>query len=173
LIIVKKEPDLLTFTGVSLKIDNKIRRLQMFEKILFPTDFSDVATKALQYVKRLREAGGVEVTVLHVIDQSNLELLSSYSTIQDFISIEKEIEKRSSEEIALVVNELKQLGFLVKERIEKGVPLRVVLKVAEEENPSVIVVGSHGKSNLEEMLLGSVSEKVVRKSKHPVLVVKR
>jgi nucleotide-binding universal stress UspA family protein len=145
----------------------------MFEKILFPTDFSDVATKALQYVKRLKEAGGVEVTVLHVIDQSNLELLSSYSTIQDFISIEKEVEKRSLEEIALVVNELKQLGFKVKERIEKGVPLRVVLKVADEENPSVIVVGSHGKSNLEELLLGSVSEKVVRKSKHPVLVVKR
>jgi len=145
----------------------------MFEKILFPTDFSDVATKALQYVKRLREAGAREVVVLHVIDQSNLELLSSYSTIQDFITIEKEIENRSSDEIALVVNELKKLGYQVRSRLEKGVPLRVVLKVAEEENPSVIVMGSHGKSNLEEMLLGSVSEKVVRKSRHPVLVVKR
>lgn len=145
----------------------------MFEKILFPTDFSDVATKALQYVKRLKEAGGEEVIVLHVIDQSNLELLSSYSTIQDFINIEKEIETRSSEAIALVVNELKKLGYNVRARVEKGVPIRVVLKVAEEESPSVIVMGSHGKSNLEEMLLGSVSEKVVRKSKHPVLVVKR
>ncbi|HVN72840.1 MAG TPA: universal stress protein [Desulfomonilia bacterium] len=145
----------------------------MFEKILFPTDFSDVAQKALQYVKRLKEAGGQEVVVLHVIDQSNLELLSSYSTIQDFMSIEREIEKRSYEEIALVVNELKQLGLTVKERVEKGIPLRVVLKVAEEENPSIIVVGSHGKSNLEEMLLGSVSDKVVRKAKHPVLVIKR
>jgi len=145
----------------------------MFEKILFPTDFSDVAAKALQYVKRLKDAGSKEVIVLHVIDQSHLELLSSYSTIQDFIDIEAEIEKRSSEEIALIVNELKQHGFSVKERLEKGVPLRVVLKVAEEENPSVIVIGSHGKSNLEEMLLGSVSEKVVRKAKHPVLVIKR
>ena len=145
----------------------------MFEKILFPTDFSDVAAKALQYVKRLKEAGSREVIVLHVIDQSNLELLSSYSTIQDFVGIEREIEKRSSEEIALIVNELKQHGFSVKERLEKGVPLRVVLKVAEEENPSVIVIGSHGRSNLEEMLLGSVSEKVVRKAKHPVLVIKR
>ncbi|MGD0211031.1 MAG: universal stress protein, partial [Desulfomonilia bacterium] len=144
----------------------------MFEKILFPTDFSDVAAKALQYVKRLKEAGSREVIVLHVIDQSNLELLSSYSTIQDFVGIEREIEKRSSEEIALIVNELKQHGFSVKERLEKGVPLRVVLKVAEEENPSVIVIGSHGKGNLEEMLLGSVSEKVVRKAKHPVLVIK-
>ena len=145
----------------------------MFEKILFPTDFSDVAKKALQYVKRLKEAGVQEVVVLHVIDQSNLELLSSYSTIQDFMSIESEIEKRTYEEIALIVNELKQLGLTVKQRVEKGIPLRVVLKVAEEENPSIIVVGSHGKSNLEEMLLGSVSEKVVRKAKHPVLVIKR
>src|SRR5208283_2623409 len=100
------------------------RRLKMFEKILFPTDFSDVAAKALQYVKRLKEAGSREVIVLHVIDQSNLELLSSYSTIQDFVGIEREIEKRSSEEIALIVNELKQHGFSVKERLEKGVPLR-------------------------------------------------
>lgn len=145
----------------------------MFDKILFPTDFSDVAAKALQYVKQLREAGGREVIVLHVIDQSNLELLSSYSTIQDYVTIEKEIERRSQEEIGFIANDLKQLGFSVKERVEKGVPLRVVLQVAEEENPSVIVVGSHGKSNLEEMLLGSVSEKVVRKARHPVMVVKR
>lgn len=145
----------------------------MFKKILFPTDFSDVAAKALQYVKQLREAGGREVIVLHVIDQSNLELLSSYSTIQDYLSIENEIEKRSTDEIGFIGNELRQLGFTVTERIEKGIPLRVVLKIAEEESPSVIVVGSHGKSNLEEMLLGSISEKVVRKAKQPVLVVKR
>ncbi|HNQ85643.1 MAG TPA: universal stress protein [Deltaproteobacteria bacterium] len=145
----------------------------MFEKILFPTDFSDVAVKALQYVKQLRDAGGREVVVLHVIDQSNLELLSSFSTVQDYMTIEKEIDRRATEEIGFISNELRQLGFSVTERIEKGIPLRVVLKVAEEERPSVIVLGSHGKSNLEEMLLGSISEKVVRKSKHPVLVVKR
>jgi nucleotide-binding universal stress UspA family protein len=145
----------------------------MFEKILFPTDFSDAAHKALQYVKQLRDAGGAEVVVLHVIDQSNLELLSSYSTIQDYVSIENEIQKRALEQIGFIGNELRQLGFSVSERIEKGIPVRVVLKVADEMNPSVIVVGSHGKSNLEEMLLGSVSEKVVRKARHPVLVVKR
>jgi nucleotide-binding universal stress UspA family protein len=145
----------------------------MFEKILFPTDFSDVAVKALQYVKQLRDAGGREVVVLHVIDQSNLELLSSFSTVQDYMTIEKEIDRRATEEIGFISNELRQLGFSVTERMEKGIPLRVVLKVAEEERPSVIVLGSHGKSNLEEMLLGSISEKVVRKSKHPVLVVKR
>jgi nucleotide-binding universal stress UspA family protein len=145
----------------------------MFEKILYPTDFSDVAKKAFQYVKQLREADGKEVVILHVIDQSNLELLSTYSTIQDYLNIEKEIKEKASEEIEFLVNELKQIGFSVKTRIEKGLPFREVLRVAEEEKPSVIVVGSHGKSNLEEILIGSVSEKVVRKVRYPVLVVKR
>jgi nucleotide-binding universal stress UspA family protein len=152
---------------------NKERRYLMFEKILYPTDFSDVATKAFQYVKQLKEAGGKEVVVLHVIDQSNLDLLSTYSTIQDYLNIEKEIKEKASEEITFLVNELKQLGFIVKSRIEKGIPFREVMRVAEEEKPSVIIVGSHGKSNLEEILIGSVSEKVVRKIKYPVLVVKR
>ena len=145
----------------------------MFEKILYPTDFSDVAKKAFQYVKQLKEADGKEVVILHVIDQSNLELLSTYSTIQDYLNIEKEIKEKAAEEIEFLVNELKQIGFTVKARIEKGLPFREVLRVAEEEKPSVIVVGSHGKSNLEEILIGSVSEKVVRKVKYPVLVVKR
>jgi nucleotide-binding universal stress UspA family protein len=70
-------------------------------------------------------------------------------------------------------DELKKLGFQVKVRIEREVPFREILKVEEEEDVSVIVIGSHGKSNIGEMLLGSVSEKVVRKSKKPVLIVKR
>jgi nucleotide-binding universal stress UspA family protein len=69
--------------------------------------------------------------------------------------------------------DLKESGFKVKLRIEIGTPLTDILKVEEEEGVSAIVIGSHGKSNVEEMLLGSVSEKVIRKSKNPVLVIRR
>jgi len=61
----------------------------------------------------------------------------------------------------------------VKLRIETGVPLKEILKVEDEEKVSAIIIGSHGKTNLEEMFLGSVSEKVIHRSKNPVLVVKR
>ncbi|HOJ13076.1 MAG TPA: universal stress protein [Deltaproteobacteria bacterium] len=145
----------------------------MFEKVLFPTDFSDVATKALQYVKELRQAGTREVTVLHVVDQANLDLLGTYSAVGDLVNLEREILKRASDEVGFVANELRQCGFTVNERVMQGSPVRLILRLAEEENPSLIVVGSHGKSNLEEMLMGSVSEKVVRKARHPVLVIKR
>jgi len=66
-----------------------------------------------------------------------------------------------------------QSGLNVKVRIERGVPLKEILTVEEEEKVSAIVIGSHGKTNLEEMVLGSVSEKVIRQSKSPVLVIKR
>jgi nucleotide-binding universal stress UspA family protein len=69
--------------------------------------------------------------------------------------------------------DLTESGFKVKLRIEIGIPLTDILKVEEEEGVSAIVIGSHGKSNVEEMLLGSVSEKVIRKSKNPVLVIRR
>ena len=61
----------------------------------------------------------------------------------------------------------------VQTRIEKGIPFRDILRVEEEEKVPAIVVGSHGKTNIKEMFLGPVSEKVIRKSSKPVLVVKR
>ena len=68
---------------------------------------------------------------------------------------------------------MKESGFDVKVRIERRIPLREILRVEEEKGVSVIIIGSHGKTNIEEMLLGSVSEKVIRRSQKPVLVVKR
>ena len=144
----------------------------MLEKVLYPTDFSDVAMKAFEFIKQLKDAGVKEVIILHVIDQKSLDALAVY-TSKDFIKFEKDWEKNAIEQMAPMEDELKNLGFQVKVRVEREVPFREILKVEEEEDVSVIVIGSHGKSNIGEMLLGSVSEKVVRKSKKPVLVVKR
>jgi nucleotide-binding universal stress UspA family protein len=90
--------------------------------------------------------------------------------LEDIVrSIRTEVRKRMD----AIERELEKNGLTVKVRVERGIPFREILRVEEEEGVSAIVIGSHGKTNLEEMLLGSVSEKVIRKSKKPVLVVKR
>jgi nucleotide-binding universal stress UspA family protein len=89
------------------------------------------------------------------------------------MEIEQKIMDDAKHELKVIENELKKSGFKVKTMIRRGVPLLEILKVEEEENVSVIVIGSHGKSNLEEMFLGAVSEKVARKCKSPVLIIKR
>jgi nucleotide-binding universal stress UspA family protein len=77
------------------------------------------------------------------------------------------------QEIRPIEDELKKSGLDLERRVKIGIPLREILEAEEQEEVSVIVIGSHGKSNLEEMFLGSVSEKVIRRCKKPVLVIKR
>jgi nucleotide-binding universal stress UspA family protein len=145
----------------------------MFEKILLPTDFSDVAEKALACVKQLKDAGTKEVVILHVIKKDSINVIAQYSSIRDFREVENEVEGEARKKIARIEEELKEMGFQVKTRIETGFPFNEILRVENEENVSVIVMGSHGISNIKEILLGSVSEKVIRKAKKPVLVIKR
>ena len=143
----------------------------MFDKILYPTDFSEVSTKVLGYVKRLRETGTQEVVALHVIDKKSLDFLF-YDT-QKSLDAETELIQRAQQDMEPIIDELNRCGFIARARIETADPFREILRVEEEEKVSLIVIGSHGKSNIEEMLLGSVSEKVVRKAKGPVFIVKR
>jgi nucleotide-binding universal stress UspA family protein len=144
----------------------------MYRKILYPTDFSDVSYKALEYVKQLRDVGTEEVVVLHVIDTRSFSIPEIYA-VKELSGLENKVEDEATEEAKKVAKTLKDIGLRASVRIEKGIPFKEILRVEKEEDISLIVIGSHGKSNVEGMLLGSVSEKVIRKAKSPVFVVKR
>jgi len=145
----------------------------MFDKILYPTDFSDVAKKAMDYITKLKEAGGKEVIVLHVIDERAIGDICLLYASRGSVEMIRRIKEEACKEMDKIGARLRQEGFEVKLRAERGIPLTEILRVEQEEGVSVTVIGSHGKSNVKEMLLGSVSEKVIRKSKRPVLVIKR
>ena len=144
----------------------------MFKKILLPTDFSDASKKALGYIKQLKQAGLKEVIVLHVIDEREIDAIFQHSAVR-FEDIVRSIRADAKKQMDAVERELKGNGFTVEAKIERGIPFQIILRVEQEEDVSAIVIGSHGKSNIKEMLLGSVSEAVIRRSKKPVLVVKR
>ncbi|WP_408997980.1 universal stress protein [Syntrophus buswellii] len=144
----------------------------MFQKILYPTDFSDTSKKALEYLLTLREAGVREVVIVHVVDTRSLHIPEVYSLLDLSLLGEKQ-EISAREEADRIAARLSGLGINSRVRIEKGIPFREILRAAAEEEVSMIVIGSHGMSNVKEMLLGSVSEQVIRKAGKPVLVVKR
>jgi len=143
----------------------------MFTKILFPTDFSDLSEKSLKYVIQLKEAGTKEVLVIHVIDKWILEKFSI-----DFTSNVNELVEKATGSAEASLKSVRQTlgsyGFKVETRIVAGVPFREILKAESEENISAIVIGSHGLRNFEGALLGSVSEKVIRKSRKPIILIK-
>jgi nucleotide-binding universal stress UspA family protein len=151
----------------------------MFRKILYPTDFSDVAQQALDYVIRLRGAGADHVVLLTVINDKNMECICKGLSLVGKQSPEyveqarRFLQEEALKEAKPVEAELKAAGFHVDVRIESGVAKTKILDIAETENVSAIVLGSHGRSNVNSVLLGSVSDHIIRHSKRPVIVVKR
>ena len=147
----------------------------MFRKILYPTDFSDVSKIALSFLKQLKKSGAEEIFVLHVIDKRDLQF--SYLYLFDESSadgnVEQKLKDEAERELKEIEGKLKDWGFKVSSIVKFGIPIKEILNAEKKENISIIVIGSHGKSDLEEMLLGSVSENIIRKCKKPVLVVKR
>jgi len=144
----------------------------MFTKILYPTDFSIPAQKALDYVKHLKGAGTQEVTVLHVIDRRGLDDLARFSK-RDIHDIEKELEKKATAKIKPIAEELTETGFTVNTMITQGGPCVEIMRVADEEDASLIIVGSRGTGNIEDMVLGSVSYKLIKRSRKPIMIIKR
>ena len=144
----------------------------MFHKILYPTDFSDTAEKAIPFLKQLKGTGTEEVVILHIIDTYRLRIPSIYMPTNLISFIDKMVIE-ATEKAQKVADVLTDAGIGTRIRIEQGLPFREILRVEDEEDVSIIVIGSHGRSNIEEMFLGSVSENVMRKSKSPVLIVKR
>ena len=154
----------------------------MFKTILYPTDFSDNAGRSLDYLKQLHNAGAEKIVLLNVINQRILDALETIQKVayfqdgryhEDREEAEQKLEQDRRNKMAPIAAELEAAGLEVKIRIEKGYPVREILKVEKEEAVSAIVMGSHGRNNFPGARIGSVSEKVMRRSVTPVLLVKR
>jgi nucleotide-binding universal stress UspA family protein len=144
----------------------------MFKKVLFPTNFSDASTRALEYIKQLKGSGTEEVVVLTVIKYHYAFLLDEDSNLNlddlDQWSV-KEVQKR----LEAVTQELTDNGFKVKGILVKGVVWNKILEVEQREKVCFIVIGSGGKNILKRLLGGSIPEVIIRRSKQPVFVVKK
>lgn len=151
----------------------------MFKRILFPTDFSEPSMKVLGYIPTLREAGTREVVLVHVIDSKDVTLIASGG--QGFLGTvpdqETEAQKRLREEIHHHIIDtrraLEKQGVEVIVRVPIGSPGKEIVNTADVEGASLIVIGSHGRSNIRDRLLGTVSEYVIKNAHQPVLVIKR
>ncbi len=135
-----------------------------FRRILYPTDWSDCARKALDYVKEFRNAGVEEVVVAHIMDEKAMKLQPE----EKF----REFERIDKEKLAGVKAELEKAGFKVSTRLSVGNPRAELITLARSADVSLIVLGSHGKGRAEGILWGSVSRNVAEYSDRPTLVIK-
>ena len=136
----------------------------IFQRVLHPTDFSECADAAFQVVKRLKAAGTEEVFVLHVQDERLMKQRPSEQLT--------EFDRHDTDRLEALSKTLRLFDLQAHPMLRHGIPFREALKAAEEIDASLIVLGSHGRSAVREMLAGSTFENVVRLSRHPVLVIR-
>jgi nucleotide-binding universal stress UspA family protein len=134
---------------------------ESFRKVFYPTDFSLCSTRTLEYVREFRKVGCEEVIIGSVIDTRPHRLGFDADQAQ------KETEKR----LDVIRQELVERGLKAKVIVRQGTPLEKLLDIAKMEEVSMIVLGSTGKGFFKEMLMGSVSESMMRRAVCPVLVI--
>lgn len=150
----------------------------MFKKILYPTDFSAASEKVIPYLLELKDAGAQEIVVLHVTDERYKDWKESLMFLPeaDRDKLANDYAKNEVEKAKVNLEKVKKKlegKFKIKTLIETGKPFKVIIDVANKEKVSCIAMASHGATDLQEMLLGSVTERVIRKSSQPCLVIKR
>ncbi|MEM3927730.1 MAG: universal stress protein [Archaeoglobaceae archaeon] len=138
-------------------------------KMLYPTDFSPYSKVVLNFLNDLREAGIEEVGVLFVVNTSKLSTVSGGFDIGRYIELE---EKRAEEEMPEILSLIESEGMKAKvhKPYPSGNPTVEITKIANSYD--FIALGARGRGIFKEILLGSVSEGVVRKSNVPVYVFK-
>ncbi len=142
----------------------------MPEHVLVPHDGSPQADEALEHA--LVEHAGDVVTVLHVIDPSDTGY-SAGAMFPDFSEQWYEAAKDAAEEIFEAARELAEDHDVeLRTAREMGRPARQIIEYAEEHDVDHVVIGSHGRSGVSRILLGSVAETIARRSPVPVTVVR-
>jgi nucleotide-binding universal stress UspA family protein len=142
----------------------------MSKRILVPVDGSEQSEKALEHV--LTEFPDEDVTVINVIDPIDV----GYTSTVGMPGYSEEWYEESTENAETLFEEAQETadeyGVTLSTTTELGRPSQAIVEYAEEKDFDQIVMGSHGRSGVSRILLGSVAETVVRRSPMPVTVVR-
>ena len=142
----------------------------MGKRILVPIDGSEQSKEALEHV--LTEFPGGDITVINVIDPIDVGYTSTVG-MPGYSEEWYEESKESAEALFETAQETAdEYGVTLSTTTELGRPSQTIVEYAEENDFDQIVMGSHGRSGVSRILLGSVAETVVRRSPMPVTVVR-
>jgi nucleotide-binding universal stress UspA family protein len=146
------------------------------KKILVPTDFSKTAQLALQVAANIARKAEAKIIILHVIEQPGSQSFSISGEISSSMDWDeklftKRLIEKSKAQLGKEVAELEAQGIKVKQELKLGNAYHGISTMIAEHDVDLVVMGTSGKSKLEEMIIGSNTEKVIRHAHCPVLTV--
>ncbi|SFC44803.1 Nucleotide-binding universal stress protein, UspA family [Halobiforma haloterrestris] len=139
----------------------------MYDRILVPTDGSSEVERALEYGFELAGAHDATARVIYVVNAANyggLPMETAWEGISDALRDEGQEAVRRARDLA-------PEDVTVETEVLEGAPSRVIVDQAATADCDLVVMGTHGRGGIDRLLLGSVTERVVRRAPVPVLTV--
>jgi nucleotide-binding universal stress UspA family protein len=143
--------------------------MERIQKILAPTDISELSCVGVRYALEIAREVSAEVIVYHVVPMGEdwFSRQDKHSPVRNLLANEEAtLDKFLAEKCADDVKLVK-----VHQKVEFGGPHTSIVEAAEREGVDLIVMSTHGRTGLSHILLGSVTEKVVARAPCPVLVI--
>lgn len=144
------------------------------KNILVPVDFSDGSKRALEYALALGEKLGAQVTVLHVVDYpppySQVEALTMVAPSEGEVTFDTFLRKRAQEDMKAFIAGFEKSGE-IPVQYESGAASDGIARAATELASDLVVMGTHGRTGLKRLMIGSVAERTLRYSPCPVLII--
>jgi universal stress protein A len=157
-------------TGKCSKI-SKGGRIMEIKSILFPTDFSEGSSQALQYAVDMAKKYGAKLYIVHVI-YDIAKATGWYVPHTSMDQMYKDIEAGAKKELeAFGVEELSGIKNIERSVIV-GVPHEEIINFAKKNKIDIIIIGTHGRKGIDRILFGSTAAQVVRFAPCPVLTVR-
>jgi len=139
------------------------------QRILLPSDFSELSSEATKYACALAEQFEAELHLLHV--QENV-VISEFGLGLNWPELMQEAKGHAQAQMASLLDPKWAAEQKVVHAVVEGTPFLEIVQYAKEHDVDLIVMGTHGRTGVAHMLIGSVAEKVVRKAPCPVLTVR-
>ena len=143
------------------------------EKILLPVDGSKNSEKAIDYALTIAEDEDSEIIILNAVDSKRMTSLPEDALEQEHELVFEQEGRRVTENIKDILLERSNCPEKIKIRLLtlEGNPAALIKKVSQDEDVDMVIMVSSGKHFVDRLLLGSVTEKTVRQSPVPVLVI--
>jgi nucleotide-binding universal stress UspA family protein len=165
--------DRLFFGGIRKMVALQEKIMIKARRILMATDLSAYSKEALDYAAYLAQHLKAELCILHVFE------IPQFSHAGVSPSMQPEVQKwigqlsqQESKRLQTLVKKVRQQGVKASGIFQQGKPFLEILKTAKRIKANLIVLGTHGRTGMAHVLLGSVAEKVVRQSSCPVFTVR-
>ena len=146
---------------------------QHFSEILHATDYSKASTRALDEAISLAKQNHAELLVLHVIDP-----VTPYVTGDDiggaelYMKLEETTKQEAETSMKKLMEKLRKLKVNAKSLLLRGTAHEQIVRAAKSRRAKLIVIGTHGRTGLSKLLMGSVANQVVSTAHCPVLSVR-